>query len=35
LQNFSAEKRFFGLLMAAEVASAEKVLHKAEKPLQQ
>jgi phosphoglycerate kinase len=29
---FSAEKRFFGLLMAAEVASAEKVLHKAEKP---
>ena len=29
---FNAEKRFFGLLMAAEVESAEKVLHKAEKP---
>lgn len=29
---FSPEKRFFGLLMEAEVASAEKVLHKAEKP---
>jgi len=29
---FPAEKRFFGLLMDAEVASAEKVLHKAEKP---
>lgn len=29
---FSAEKRMFGLLMEAEVASAEKVLHKAEKP---
>jgi phosphoglycerate kinase len=29
---FPADKRFFGLLMDAEVASAEKVLHKAEKP---
>ncbi|MBL7746055.1 MAG: phosphoglycerate kinase [Chitinophagaceae bacterium] len=29
---FPTEKRFFGLLMDAEVASAEKVLHKAEKP---
>lgn len=29
---FTAENRFFGLLMEAEVASAEKVLHKAEKP---
>ncbi len=29
---FPAEKRFFGLLMDGEVASAEKVLHKAEKP---
>ncbi len=29
---FDAEKRFFGLLMEGEVASAEKVLHKAEKP---
>ncbi|MEQ1676184.1 MAG: phosphoglycerate kinase [Chitinophagaceae bacterium] len=29
---FPAEKRFFGLLMESEVASAEKVLHKAEKP---
>jgi phosphoglycerate kinase len=29
---FPAEKRFFGLLMEAEVASAEKVLHKSEKP---
>jgi phosphoglycerate kinase len=29
---FPAEKRFFGLLMEGEVASAEKVLHKAEKP---
>ena len=29
---FAADKRFFGLLMEAEVASAEKVLHKAEKP---
>lgn len=31
-QFFPAEKRMFGLLMEAEVASAEKVLHKAEKP---
>lgn len=31
-QFFSAEKRMFGLLMEAEVASAEKVLHKADKP---
>lgn len=29
---FPAEKRMFGLLMEAEVASAEKVLHKSEKP---
>lgn len=29
---FTPEKRFFGLLMEGEVASAEKVLHKAEKP---
>jgi phosphoglycerate kinase len=29
---FPADKRYFGLLMEAEVASAEKVLHKAEKP---
>ena len=29
---FEADKRFFGLLMEGEVASAEKVLHKAEKP---
>lgn len=29
---FPKEKRFFGLLMEAEVESAEKVLHKAEKP---
>ena len=29
---FSAEKRMFGLLMNAEVLSAEKVLHEAEKP---
>ena len=29
---FPADKRFFGLLMESEVASAEKVLHKAEKP---
>ncbi len=29
---FPAEKRFFGLVMEGEVASAEKVLHKAEKP---
>jgi phosphoglycerate kinase len=31
-QFFPAEKRMFGLLMEAEVASAEKVLHKADKP---
>ncbi|MEO5946777.1 MAG: phosphoglycerate kinase [Chitinophagaceae bacterium] len=29
---FSPDKRFFGLLMESEVVSAEKVLHKAEKP---
>jgi phosphoglycerate kinase len=29
---FTAEKRFFGYVMESEVASAEKVLHKAEKP---
>ena len=29
---FDPSKRFFGLLMEAEVASAEKVLHKSEKP---
>jgi phosphoglycerate kinase len=29
---FPADKRLFGLLMESEVASAEKVLHKAEKP---
>ncbi len=29
---FPAEKRMFGLVMESEVASAEKVLHKAEKP---
>ncbi len=29
---FPADKRMFGLLMEAEVASAEKVLHKGEKP---
>lgn len=29
---FPKENRFFGLLMEGEVASAEKVLHKAEKP---
>lgn len=29
---FSNERRMFGLLMEAEVASAEKVLHQAEKP---
>jgi phosphoglycerate kinase len=29
---FPSEKRLFGLLMEAEVASAEKVLHKSEKP---
>ncbi len=31
-QFFEPEKRFFGLLMDAEVAAAEKVLHKADKP---
>jgi phosphoglycerate kinase len=31
-QFFPAEKRLFGLLMEGEVESAEKVLHKAEKP---
>ena len=31
-QFFAPEKRFFGLLMDAEVAAAEKVLHKADKP---
>jgi phosphoglycerate kinase len=31
-QFFPADKRMFGLLMESEVASAEKVLHKAEKP---
>ncbi|MEP6700976.1 MAG: phosphoglycerate kinase [Bacteroidota bacterium] len=31
-QFFSDEKRMFGLLMESEVASAEKVLHKSEKP---
>ena len=31
-QFFSEEKRMFGLLMESEVASAEKVLHKSEKP---
>lgn len=31
-QFFPAEKRFFGLLMEGEVASAERVLHQAEKP---
>ena len=29
---FAPEKRFFGLLMTAEIESAEKVLHKSEKP---
>lgn len=29
---FAADKKMFGLLMESEVASAEKVLHKAEKP---
>ncbi|MET0638340.1 MAG: phosphoglycerate kinase [Chitinophagaceae bacterium] len=29
---FEPSKRFFGLLMEAEVSSAEKVLHKSEKP---
>ncbi|SDZ77743.1 phosphoglycerate kinase [Arachidicoccus rhizosphaerae] len=31
-QFFAADKKMFGLLMQAEVASAEKVLHKAENP---
>lgn len=31
-QFFPADKRMFGLLMEGEVASAEKVLHKSEKP---
>jgi len=31
-QFFPPERRMFGLLMESEVASAEKVLHKAEKP---
>ena len=31
-QFFTPENRFFGLLMEGEVESAEKVLHKAEKP---
>lgn len=31
-QFFTSEKRMFGLLMEGEVESAEKVLHKAEKP---
>lgn len=31
-QFFPSEKRMFGLLMESEVASAEKVLHNAEKP---
>lgn len=31
-QFFPAEKRLFGLVMEGEVSSAEKVLHKAEKP---
>jgi phosphoglycerate kinase len=31
-QYFPQDKRMFGLLMESEVASAEKVLHKAEKP---
>ncbi len=29
---FEPEKKFFGLLMDAEIAAAEKVLHKADKP---
>ncbi|MDP4285072.1 MAG: phosphoglycerate kinase [Bacteroidota bacterium] len=29
---FSADKKMFGLLMEAEVANAEKVMHKSEKP---
>lgn len=31
-QFFSSDKRMFGLLMEAEVASADKVLHEAQKP---
>lgn len=31
-QFFAADKRMFGLLMESEVASAEKVLHEAQKP---
>lgn len=31
-QFFAPEKRFFGLLMEGEVASAERVLHQSEKP---
>jgi phosphoglycerate kinase len=31
-QFFPADKRMFGLLMESEVASAEKILHKSEKP---
>ena len=31
-QFFPAEKRMFGLVMESEVASAEKILHKSEKP---
>ncbi len=31
-QFFPAEKRMFGLVMEGEIASAEKVLHRAEKP---
>ena len=31
-QFFPGNKKMFGLLMEAEVASAEKVMHKAEKP---
>lgn len=29
---FSAEKKMFGLLMESEISSAEKILHKSEKP---
>jgi phosphoglycerate kinase len=31
-QNYTAENKMFGLLMNAEVASAEKVMHQTEKP---
>ncbi len=31
--NFTADKKMFGLLMEAEVANAEKVLHNSERPL--